>query len=385
MARRELAALGMGRVAGDSLHQRHDLLTIMLGAAAKPHEYQEWRPWNPSEQPNRQQNRSQCHFVTNSTRNLAIDWHLTSESAVLSNPRSKTRSRFEGKFKWKKWRGVGNAKPRRHERKKYKTEAIEDREVGLGNNDRTCKSRSSLGEVIEKAKSPVWLAAAKRKFEQKFYAAGTWASRASKRKKVLEIAESCGFKDGLVTCETLSSVAAALDEAKMQSAEQYLAELKWIHVESGSKWDEVLERRLQLCKRALKRDIGPEKRALEVKPNEVTKEALDLEFVNPKFPKHPVKAYVWACLWMLRAVEAAGVKREHVQVSWKPRWIRLYIPKSKKDQEAKGVSRTLQCCGESTCSLLCPWFLGVKALEEAGAKSCGPLCFLRRMARRSQS
>lgn len=40
---------------------------------------------------------------------------------------------------------------------------------------------------------------------------------------------------------------------------------------------------------------------------------------------------------------------------------RSFIPKSKTDQQAKGAWRTLQCCGDKQCDVLCPWNLAVTA------------------------
>ena len=93
--------------------------------------------------------------------------------------------------------------------------------------------------------------------QKKFYAEGTWTARPSKRRKIMEIYEAFGRKGKDLTTDIISDVAAALDQAQLQSAEQHLAELKWIHIETGKGWNEGLEKRLTLCKRALKRNIGP--------------------------------------------------------------------------------------------------------------------------------
>lgn len=79
-----------------------------------------------------------------------------------------------------------------------------------------------------------------------------------------------------MTEEVLTQVAALLDQTNMQSSDQYLAELKLWHVETHHPWSQALERRLTLCKKALKRDIGPEKRALEVKLEELDNLVWDL-------------------------------------------------------------------------------------------------------------
>ena len=74
-------------------------------------------------------------------------------------------------------------------------------------------------------------------------------------------------------------------------------------------------------------------------------------------------SYAWATHWMLRAAEAATVKAKHVSLNWKKREVRLFIPKSKTGQQAKGAWRTLQCCGAKQCDVTCPWDLAVRALS----------------------
>ena len=54
-----------------------------------------------------------------------------------------------------------------------------------------------------------------------------------------------------------------------------------------------------------------------------------------------------------RQGEACGAELEEER--------RSFIPKSKTDQQAKGAWRTLQCCGDKQCDVLCPWNLAVTA------------------------
>ena len=126
------------------------------------------------------------------------------------------------------------------------------------------QGKRPLNEVLVRARNKGWRLRAKEKFLGKFFAASTWASKNSKRKRLKEIAESVGAPLVPVSPDSMLEVASILDEAGFQAADQYLAELKWMHIEENFKWDELLERKLAQCKRALKRDSGPEKRALEV-------------------------------------------------------------------------------------------------------------------------
>eukprot|EP00435_Cladocopium_sp_Y103_P018952 s4633_g4.t1 len=269
-------------------------------------------------------------------------------------------------------RFMGNPKPRRHHRK---TRGHEKRIQGAERDGRDGQPRrkATLDGIAELAASRSWLERAKSKFEMKFFAAGTWTARATKRRKIMELVSACGSSREDMNAETISAVAAALDEAKLQSAEQYLAELKWIRIESGLKWDEVMERRMVLCKRALKRDIGPEKRALEVKIEEIEDEKWFRTTTSPRSPVRTAWSYAWACIWMLRVAEAADVLVGHVRLNWQNKEVKLIIPRSKKDQEAKGVTRTLTCCGQGDCRRDCPWQLAVLATSRASNNAEDPL------------
>ena len=194
------------------------------------------------------------------------------------------------------------AKNRAVRRQKFKQSPGEDASGG----ESRCKP--TLDGIASMASSPSWLAKARARFERKFYAHGTWTARSSKRRKVLEIVEACGGRDKPLSVDIISDVAAALDQAQLQSSEQYLSELKWIHIEAGKSWSEGMERRLVLCKRALKRNIGPEKRALEVKIEDIEDEKWFRTGSEKSGPVRTAWSYAWACIWMLRAVEAAEVQ-----------------------------------------------------------------------------
>ena len=62
----------------------------------------------------------------------------------------------------------------------------------------------------------------------------------------------------------LLEVAAALKAAGLAFADQYLNELKLMHVESGYDVEAWLARTFQLCKKPAVRERGPVKRAQEV-------------------------------------------------------------------------------------------------------------------------
>ena len=110
-----------------------------------------------------------------------------------------------------------------------------------------------------------------------------------------------------------------------------------------------------MCKKALIRNKGPVKRALESKVENIKEDTWTLAGTSADNGINPALAYSWACLWMLREIEASECKWEHVQVNSQRKTVSLTIPISKMDQDARGIKRTLQCCGESVCSRFCVW------------------------------
>lgn len=105
--------------------------------------------------------------------------------------------------------------------------------------------KGSLNKALELAKKPKELKKAKETFMRRFLAANTLAAKNSKRKKILEIAEAAGCgKVFPLSRDIITTVGAALDEAKIQSGDQYVNELKLMHIEDGHDWHAPLERQL---------------------------------------------------------------------------------------------------------------------------------------------
>ena len=69
------------------------------------------------------------------------------------------------------------------------------------------------------------------------FSEATLASKESKKRKVQEVMDSCDIKmqgNGL-TADEILIIAAVLGEANIKSSDQYLAELKLMQLEMGSK------------------------------------------------------------------------------------------------------------------------------------------------------
>jgi hypothetical protein len=168
--------------------------------------------------------------------------------------------------------------------------------------------------------------------------------------------------------EIVEGVAACLKCSGMKSGDQYLNELKLLHVEEGYDMPPWLTRTFNLCKKALGRDKGPTKKAVEAKLEDIGEDLWCQNGANFVGGINPAVSYAWACVWMLREIEAGACRWEHVQAEEQSRHITLSIPVSKMDQSAMGVRRTLQCCGEEVCSRFCAWNLWTRMKNESPNK-----------------
>ena len=272
-----------------------------------------------------------------------------------------------------------NLGPKPTERKKRPHTPQRVREKRHGQRDGSDDSGSKSEEVnkppkrcdwkaVEKnLKDKAWLGRVRKDFMKKFYAPSTLATKNTKRKKVIEIMEGMTESGFPLTVDKLTNLAAILDSTGMKAGDQYLGEAKSLHIEAGYDWDVQLDRQMMACKRAMQRDKGPEVRAKEVKPDEIGETEWNRVNKSPKEPKRVAWSYMWACMWMLRAIEAANVRANDVVVKLEEKLVRLRIRKSKTDQKASGVWRTLKCCGKESCERDCPFSLAVAALNERGS------------------
>lgn len=128
-------------------------------------------------------------------------------------------------------------------------------------------------------------------------------------------------------------------------------------------WDSQLDRTFKLCKRGLERGKGPARKAPEVpkERREFTKELL-VRATTCKV-KFPHLLFVFGMVWMLREIEIAALNTEDIVVDYVGKKVTLVWQFSKKDQEALGMKRTLQClCGQS-CSGECPFWVSTQLVN----------------------
>ena len=214
-----------------------------------------------------------------------------------------------------------------------------------------------MKRAVEIALHKEELLQARKALGKNFWSESSARSRASKRSEVVKVAKAVACSERIFPLqkEVIEGVAAALRAAGLKSADQYLNELKLMHVELGHMIPPWVSRCLWLCEKAALRNKGPTKHAMELNPREFTEKTWEVIAVEPELLSKPCEAYVWACVWMLRGIEARACNWEDVVTEEKSKTVTLKVPKSKMDQRACGVKRTLRCCGERPCSNTCVW------------------------------
>ena len=231
--------------------------------------------------------------------------------------------------------------------------------------------RGRIGAAFQVASSAASLWKATNELKGNFWAASSRSSREIKRNEVLKLATMVagdGREPLPLSQEIVEGVAACLKCSGMKSGDQYLNELKLLHVEEGYDMPPWLTRTFNLCKKALGRDKGPTKKAVEAKLEDIGEDLWCQNGANFVGGINPAVSYAWACVWMLREIEAGACRWEHVQAEEQSRHITLSIPVSKMDQSAMGVRRTLQCWGEEVCSRFCAWNLWTRMKNESPNK-----------------
>ena len=156
---------------------------------------------------------------------------------------------------------------------------------------------------------------------------------------------------------TIEEVAAAIKAAGWTSGDQYLNELKLMHVEAGHEVNLQMNKLITDCKRSLRRNSGPVKRAPEFELKDIDPLKWMLCCHAPKRTARPALAYAWAVVWMLREIEVGSMKWKDVTINEACKRVSVFIPMSKCDQQGLGVRRTLQCCMHKTCQGWCCWKL----------------------------
>ena len=229
--------------------------------------------------------------------------------------------------------------------------------------------KGSFDEVMDILKEKEKLAKARQELRKDFMADSSRASQRTKREQVLAMAAEArdpGAETFPLKTETVEAVAAAIKAVGWTSGDQYINELKLMHIEAGWDVSQQLSRALADCKRSLRRNRGPVKRAPEFKLEDIEQMKWILTCRGPKKVARPALAYAWAVVWMLREIEVSAMKWRDVSADWSKRRISIFIPVSKCDQQALGVRRTMQCCAYRSCQRWCPWKAANRNLKREG-------------------
>ena len=204
-----------------------------------------------------------------------------------------------------------------------------------------------FAEALSVAQEPDKLEAAVAMLKKDFFAQSNQAPVAKKQHDVETLALAvCGRREAFpLRPDTVVKVAAALKAASFRSADQYLGHLRTVHREQDYVVGPALQRTFELCKRAVKRGLGPPTRAPEVQLRDFGPEALECD-LTPGALAFPFLTYGFALSFMLRRGELEWLRLGHLTVTDVRDMVTVTIPRSKCDQAEKGVQRSLGC----TCS-----------------------------------
>lgn len=154
---------------------------------------------------------------------------------------------------------------------------------------------------------------------------------------------------------TIEDVAAAIKAGGWSPGDQYLNELKLMHIEAGFEVNVQMNKLLADCKRSMGRNRGPVRRAPEMKLDDIEQLKWMQCCQGPKRTKRPALSYAWAVIWMLREIEVSAMRWRDVTTCNARKRVTIFIPLSKCDQQGLGVRRTLQCCMCRSCPRWCCW------------------------------
>ena len=201
-----------------------------------------------------------------------------------------------------------------------------------------------------------------------YYSNSSIAAKNSKRRMVDKLLKAANL-DFPLTPLHIKTVAGALKDAGYKSTFSYLIEMKTMHIELDHTWSSLLDRHFKLCMAAAKRNVGPRKKAPEV-PEDIWVNHPLLEDPSNQGTKVGLAAHLFACgvYWMMREIEIANLSAKDIKFDSNNRLVTVLFINSKGDQEARGVSRTLQCICKEGCTLKCPYAVLEVLVNYAGLK-----------------
>ena len=160
-----------------------------------------------------------------------------------------------------KWEGVKESNNRPREQETEGSGEGHGRAEGAPRADG--RRKGSMEKAFEIASNSSDFRKAVEGLTKNFWAKSTTAVKRSRRQEVLKLAEMVMGRLPVfpLTKGGVEGVAAALKAAELASGDQYLNELKLMHVEAGHPIEAWLMRVLALCKKSLTRNRGPVKKS----------------------------------------------------------------------------------------------------------------------------
>ena len=168
--------------------------------------------------------------------------------------------------------------------------------------------------AIELVKANNFAAAAIQNIEKDYYANSSRSAKEAKRKAVKDLLAAAHMASYPLDPKKIKLIAGVLREAGYKSADTYLVEAKTAHIEEGWPWTALLDRHFKLCRKAVKRGQGPQKKAPEVERDLWTSLGLlDVNVPGTKVPLSP-QLFAFGVLFMMREIELAALTTKDVKL-----------------------------------------------------------------------
>jgi hypothetical protein len=159
-----------------------------------------------------------------------------------------------------------------------------------------------------------------------------------------------------LTTRKIISIAAFFKAGDFRSFPNYLSSLKSEHLDAGFDWSSQLEHVGRWVTRSVLRGIGPARQSHPLPM------ALLLQLPRTTAPlvaggfHSPVSATLLGCIFLLREVELAATRVDHLSLDHSAQTVTWRLTASKTDPSAQGTTRTWGClCG--VVGLPCPYHL----------------------------
>ena len=162
-----------------------------------------------------------------------------------------------------------------------------------------------------------------------------------------------------LTEDIIVRVAALFKAAGYRSFDNYIGRAKAEHIalgtDAGGEWSHSLDRASKDAMRSVARGIGKARQSTPIDIVAISRLALPSEPLIPGGPISPAEFAMAGTLFMLREIELAAARTNHITIHDSHASASWLLPSSKTDCRAVGVTRTLDCmCGVVELRGICP-------------------------------